>query len=208
MSNFKISYMQTVSNEGIYDNDPNDTGGETVFGISRNNFPKWAGWAIVDKYKAQYGAFSKAFLNALSSDPEIASLRETWYKENFWDKFGLDNITDYSLAYEIFDQSVNLGTGRTTQLLQQALNSLNYNYQFGSDLIVDGSVGPATRQRLQDVGNNIKYTDVLRKAMDGLQVSHYVNLGNSNSGRSDYRKYVRGWLMSRVGKYNEQGLVA
>lgn len=208
MSNFKISYIQVVGLEGVYDNDPNDTGGETVFGISRNNFPNWAGWSIVDGYKTQYGSGSGAFLNALAADQTLASLRETWYKENFWDKFGLDNITDYSLAYEIFDQSVNLGVGKATQLLQQALNALNYNYQFGSDLIVDGAVGPATRQRLSDVGNNPKYTEVLRKAMDGLQVGHYINLGNSNSGRSNYRKYVRGWLLNRIGKYNEQGLVA
>ena len=208
MSNFKISYIQVVGLEGVYDNDPNDTGGETVFGISRNNFPNWAGWSIVDGYKAQYGAGSNAFLNALAADQTIASLRETWYKENFWDKFGLDNVTDYSLAYEIFDQSVNLGVGKATQLLQQALNALNYNYQVGSDLTVDGAVGPATRQRLSDVGNNPKYTEVLRKAMDGLQVGHYINLGNSNSGRSNYRKYVRGWLLNRIGKYNEQGLVA
>ena len=92
--------------------------------------------------------------------------------------------------------------------MQQALNALNYNYQFGSDLLVDGAVGPATRQRLADVGNNPKYTEVLRKAMDGLQVSWYITLGNSNAGRSDYRKYVRGWLLNRMGKYNEQGLVA
>lgn len=208
MSNFKISYAQVVGIEGVYDNDTNDTGGETVFGISRNNFPNWAGWSIVDQYKSQFGAGSTAFLNALSGDQRIAELRETWYKDNFWDKLGLDSINDYSLAYEIFDQSVNLGVGKTTQLLQQALNALNYNYQFGSDLVVDGAVGPATRQRLMDVGNNSKYTEVLRKAMDGLQVGWYINLGNSNSGRSNYRKYVRGWLLNRIGKYGEQGLIA
>ena len=208
MSNFKICFPQVVSLEGVYDNDPNDTGGETVFGTSRNNFPNWKGWAIVDKYKSMYGAGTSSFLAALKSDKQLAEYSEDWYKSEFWDKFGLDSIQDYSLAYEIFDQSVNLGVGRATKFLQQALNALNYNYQFGSDLLVDGAVGPATRQRLSDVGNNTKFTEVLRKAMDGLQVSHYINLGNSSSGRSDYRKYVRGWLLNRIGKYNEHGLVA
>lgn len=206
-SNFIMCFYQVLGHEGVYDNDPNDTGGETVFGVSRNNFPNWEGWAIVDRYKLQYSTSSSTFIDALNSDAKLSALKEQWYKTNFWDVFELDNLNDFSLAYEIFDQSVNLGVGRTTQFIQMACNALNYNYVFGSDLSVDNAIGPMTRRRLADIGNNPQYTDVLRKALDGLQTYHYVNLGKDQSGRSNYRKYMRGWLGSRVGKFGQQGQV-
>lgn len=207
MSSFNTVYNQVVQHEGVYSNDSNDTGGETVYGVSRNNFPKWSGWRIVDAYKKDLGVSSKEFKKALEQDIELHAEVQSWYKENFWDKFDLDQVQDYSLAYEIFDQAVNLGVGRATRHIQQAINALNYQYVFGSDLVVDGLIGPNTRMKLKDVGNNAKYTDVLRKALDGLQVAHYINLGNSTSGKSNYRKYTRGWLLNRVGKYTEEGRV-
>jgi lysozyme family protein len=39
----------TLRNEGYYVNDKDDSGGETYRGISRVNFPKWAGWAIEEE---------------------------------------------------------------------------------------------------------------------------------------------------------------
>lgn len=206
MNHFDTAYEQVVQHEGVYSNDPNDTGGETVFGVSRNNFPKWEGWAIVDAHKRNH---TTAELRAyLRNNEEILALVKEWYKVNFWNKFGLDDIKDYSLAYEVFDQSVNLGVGRTAGFVQESVNALNYQNRFGSDIAVDQKVGPMTRLRLREVGNDPKYTECLRRALDGLQVGHYIRLANSKSTRSDYRKYIRGWLLNRVGKYNEEGLVA
>lgn len=206
MDNFDIAYAQVVQLEGVYSNDSNDTGGETVYGISRNNFPNWKGWKVVDSYK-EAGAFGKELIEVLKQDTDLHKEVKSWYKENFWDKFNLDDIQDYSLSYEIFDQAVNLGVSRTTKHIQQAINALNYQYIFGSDLVVDGLIGPNTRMKLKDAGKNAKYIDPLRKALDGLQTYHYISLGNSTSGKSNYRKYTRGWLINRVGKYTEDGKV-
>ncbi len=46
---FDIAVDQTLDHEGTWSNDPNDTGRETVFGVSRGNFSNWAGWKIVDQ---------------------------------------------------------------------------------------------------------------------------------------------------------------
>lgn len=205
MSNFDIAYSQVVALEGTYSMDPNDTGGETVFGISRNNFPKWSGWETVDRLKNNYAGDKKAFLAALNQDMLLSIEVKNWYKKEFWDKFDLDSISNYSLSYEIFDQAVNLGVSRTTGHIQLAINALNYNHVFGADLVVDRKIGPMTRLKLTDVGNNVRYTEALRKALDGLQVNHYITLGTTSNSKSDYRKYTRGWLLNRVGKYNEQG---
>ena len=53
MSDFNIAYAKTGHAEGGYANNPDDSGGETVQGISRNNFPKWRGWMIVDLEKGK-----------------------------------------------------------------------------------------------------------------------------------------------------------
>ena len=206
--NFDVACDQTIKNEGVYDFDPNDTGGETVFGVSRNNFPKWQGWAIVDKYKSVLGSTTSNFRNALKADEALMGLVRAWYKSEFWNPFSLDDIEDYSLAFEVFDQAVNLGRSKVTQHIQKACNALNYKYAFGSDLGIDGLIGPLTRRRFVSIANDRKYTEVMRRALDGLQVSHYIALGLSSSAKSDYRKYTRGWLLNRVGKYNAAGLVA
>ena len=39
--------------EKLYSNNPQDAGGETVWGIARNKHPEWGGWPIVDQLKNQ-----------------------------------------------------------------------------------------------------------------------------------------------------------
>ena len=196
MANFNISHSITAANEGVYDNNPNDTGGETVFGVSRNNFPSWAGWAIVDKYATQYGRGSSDFKQALKTDTALAVLVRDWYKINFWDKFDLDKLNSQPLANEIFDQAVNVGVGQATKFIQRAFNAFNYNYKFGADLVVDGKVGPQTRIALTTLGNNVEYADVMRKAIDAQQGTFYIELGLKNNS---YRTFTRGWFRTRVG---------
>jgi hypothetical protein len=55
MSDFNISYSITMGNEGPYDNDPTDVGGETYWGIARKYHPDWDGWKIIDSYKTKPG---------------------------------------------------------------------------------------------------------------------------------------------------------
>lgn len=196
---FERACSKTLNLEGVYSNDLNDTGGETAFGISRNNFPHWEGWKIIDDLKKIHGTGSN-FITALNLNDELNVLVKNWYKQEFWNPFQLDSIRDPSLAFEIFDQSVNLGRKQTTLLIQRACNALNYNNMFGPDLDVDGLVGPSTRSRLQAIGNDTRYTECLRRALDGLQVNHYISLGLKTNSRSNYRKYMRGWLLNRIGE--------
>ena len=113
---------------------------------------------------------------------------------------------DGQATYPWFTDFV-LGQAGINGGMGSSCNSFGPN-AFGADLGIDGRIGPLTRLRFIAVANNPKYTDVLRRALDGLQVWHYINLGLSKSSKSDYRKYTRGWLLNRVGKYDEQGLVA
>ena len=113
MASFKEAWLITAHNEGGYANVKNDRGGETYMGIARNFFPKWAGWAIVDKHKPlKHNAFIK--------DEKLHSLVESFYEENFWNPINANKIADQDLANQAFDMAVNAGVGAAKNLLKQS----------------------------------------------------------------------------------------
>lgn len=187
MSNFNRAFDQLLSIEGSYANDPADSGGETVCGIARKHWPAWEGWAIVDWLKAKSG-----FPGNLSSSLDLQGFVHSFYKREFWDKFNLDDVS-YSLGHEIFEQSVNLGISRTSRHLQEVLNALNYNQQWGVDLKVDGKFGPASRSRL-DLALKAGRFKAVQYGINGLQCAYYIELANS---RPSQRKFTNGWLSQR-----------
>ena len=116
MAEFLTAYNITAANEGTYDNHPRDTGGETVFGVARNSFPKWEGWELVERLAAESGVSdytkrkgNKTFYAALEGNIALRNMVKALYKSSFWDIFELDKIDSQELANEIFDQAVNLG---------------------------------------------------------------------------------------------------
>lgn len=110
MANFITAYKLTAGNEGGYVNDSDDKGGETYCGITRKNFPKWAGWVIVDEYPMHTGDI----LHSLDD------LVITFYKTNFWDKIGGDDFEDQDLANQVYDSSINIGIEETLKLFKQS----------------------------------------------------------------------------------------
>jgi len=187
MADFEIAYPKLSLAEGLYSNDPDDSGGETVCGIARVFWPKWSGWSIVDATKKMAG-----FPGSLKSSAPLIAAVHAFYRERFWDRFCLDAF-DQPLAFELFEQAVNLGEGRMVKYLQQALNALNYNNKFGMDLVVDGAFGPQSLLRLKQLVADGR-ARALQYGMNGLQCAYYVSLGLSNSAK---RKYTSGWLTQR-----------
>jgi lysozyme family protein len=187
MADFASAYPKLHLVEGLYSKDPNDSGGETVCGISRVFWPRWAGWAIVDGAKKKSG-----FPGNLKTEQVLTVAVQAFYRENFWDRFCLDEV-DQSLAYELFEQAVNLGEGRMVRHLQQTLNALNHQNRFGEDLFVDGAFGPKSLQRMRQVVNDGR-SRALQYGVNGLQCAHYINTGLSNLSQ---RKYTSGWLAQR-----------
>lgn len=88
--------------ESGYVNDPQDKGGETIFGISRRYWPQLSLWAAVDELK------SKSLLNKVS---------EEMLKSKFKNEIRMvyqvyANVVDSKLdnLYQRFDFAVNAGT--------------------------------------------------------------------------------------------------
>ena len=113
MADFKTAYALTFKNEGGYANVEGDNGGETYCGITRKNFPAWEGWHIIGNYQPLRNG-------QLINNTELFFLVDEFYKENFWDKLGLDQMADQDLANQVFDMAVNAGVGEALKLLRQS----------------------------------------------------------------------------------------
>ncbi len=100
-----------LGNEGGYVNDPDDSGGETNFGISKRSYPD------ID-------------IKALTRSEAI----EIYYMD-FWLKQSYRDLYYAPLTIKSFDMSVNMGPRQANKLLQEAANTM------GEDLDVDGCLG-------------------------------------------------------------------
>lgn len=79
--------------EGGYDNNPNDKGGETNFGISKRRYPN-------EDIKAMTVDRAKEL-----------------YRKDFWEKLCCDQLPS-PLAIAVFDAAVNQGEGAAARMLQ------------------------------------------------------------------------------------------
>ena len=103
MADYKSAIAKVLVTEGGYVNDPDDAGGETYRGIARNFWPHWKGWSIIDNAKG----FN--FPNCLSLISNLQDAVIEFYKENFWDKVGGDQIASQTIADNLVDSAVNEG---------------------------------------------------------------------------------------------------
>ena len=118
-----------------YNNDGTDYGKETMGGISRNFWPNWIGWAMVDAAKKK-----PDFPKSLVSNKELYNLIIDFYDVNFWDKIGGDGIKSESISTMLVKAAVHEGvvpgikraesivhlpeTGKASEILKTKLNLL------------------------------------------------------------------------------------
>lgn len=168
-----------IAKEGGYVNDPRDSGGETIWGITLDT-------------ARRYG-----YQGAMKSMTREQAI--TIYRSRYWVQPGYDLVAKLSekVAAELFDTGVNMGVGRAGLFLQQALNALNMNGSLYADILEDGDVGPGTRKALSAFlarrGNAGEV--VLLKALNVLQGAFYIDLAR---GRPKDEAFVYGWLANRV----------
>lgn len=136
MADFLHSYKLTADSEGGYSNDPKDAGGETYRGISRKDWPTWAGWPLLDKLKPlKHGQ--------VVNDADLESQVRIFYRQNFWGKIQGDLINSQKVADSIYDWYVNAGT-HATKAVQTVLG-------FTGDE-VDGRIGAGTLKAINAKG--------------------------------------------------------
>jgi lysozyme family protein len=182
MADFKLAYFKTMGHEGGYVNNVHDRGGETYKGIARKMNPSWEGWPLIDSYKK-----AADFKRLMERDEFLENLVRLFYKSNYWDPIGLDQIKFQSIAEELFDTAVNMGVSIAIKFLQEALNLLNRNQKDFKDISVDGALGSKTLESFLAYPNQT----AMLKTLNGLQFTRYRNICSSDPSQE---VFFHGWL--------------
>ncbi len=165
--------------EGKYSNNPSDSGGKTMYGIT------------------------EATARAEGYDGDMKDLpidiAKSIYYERYWKPLLLDDITvlSGSIASELFDTAVNQGVGKASKYLQRCLNSLNRQGLDYVDIKLDGYVGKQTLAALRSYLNRrgVEGELVMLRCLNCLQGAFYINLAEIREKDEDF---LYGWVLKRV----------
>jgi len=169
MALFTVAVERLLEKEGGYVNDPNDPGGETMWGLSTRRYPE------LD-------------IRSLSRD-DASRL----YQRDFWNPL-YDRIETQALGTKLLELTVHLPHGDTrpfyetdmtgVRLVQQALHVLGHTVE------VDGRFGPQTLLAVR-----LMNPHALLEAVKVQQVKHYAQLVAANQS---LRPFLLGWLRRAV----------
>lgn len=166
--------------EGGYVNHPSDRGGETC-------------WGITEKVARAYG-----YKGDMKDLPRPVA--QSIYRSAYWEELGLDRVALYassSLAAELFDIAVNMGTSVPGSWLQRLLNALNRGGRDYPDILADGRIGTMTINALSTFlklrGN--AGDQVLIKGIEVLKGGRYIALAEGDASQEDF---LFGWLANRI----------
>ncbi len=185
MADYQKALKHTLSIEGGYGNDPEDSGGETYKGVARNYHPEWAGWAIIDEYKIK-----NIDVDAWERNDHLQGLVRAFYKMEYWDCFVADDIPSLAIAMELFDTAVIMGRRVSTKFLQRCLNVLNKQAVLYPDITSDGRFGGITLRTLkQCLSEGLEKK--LYNSMNALQGAAFIEMTEKDPVKE---KWFKGWL--------------
>lgn len=170
--------LLTIDREKGVSNNPDDSGGLTKDGITA-------------KVAKEYG-----YNDVLKmTDDQIKNL----YLKIYYLKPNINLVGEVSetIAKELFDTGVNIGTKRPITWLQNNLNFLNNKQQYYNDIIVDGLLGKKTITALNAlIAERGKDTveKVLYNQLNALQGAYYYSLCSANQ---KYETFYFGWIRNR-----------
>ena len=161
--------------EGGYSNDPDDAGGETMYGITRAT------------------ARANGYAGAMRDLPR--ALAKDIYRQRYVVAPGFDAVGKLSatIGSELVDTGVNMGPAVAARFLQRALNALNRRQSDYSDIVVDGVAGARTRAALAAflARRGAEGEARLLLLLNALQGARYVELCE---GRQANEQFLYGWL--------------
>lgn len=169
-----------IDREGGYANHPADRGGPTCWGIT------------------QAVARAQGYEGPMRDLPRAEA--EAIYRRLYWMRPAFDRIARHSptIAAELFDTGVNMGSGVAIGFLQRALNALNRNARDYPDIMVDRHIGPRTEAALAAfIKSRGPMADiVVLRALEALQGERYIALAER---RPSQEAFLYGWLANRIG---------
>ncbi len=175
MADFKLFWPILLKQEGYYSNAKNDSGRETWEGISRNNYPSWTGWSIIDSYKGKPN-----FPSILKLDIVLQSKVIAFYKTSQWDIIEGDLITNQSIANFIADWGVNSGMSVPVKHVQKTLG-LNDDGKVGAHTItaINAADGQSLFNQLKQQRIDFYHAVVAAHPEDKEFLSNWLERTNS-----------------------------
>lgn len=168
-----------IAVEGGYVNDPNDSGGETMYGVT-------VAVARADGYTGPMKNLPRERAYSI-------------YARTYWDANRLSDVEALSpqIAEEMADTGVNCGVAVAALFLQRSLNVLNRQGKDYADIRADGKVGPGTIAALRAYLNKRgkEGEKVLFRMLNALQGARYVELAEK---REKDETFIYGWFLNRV----------
>ena len=174
-----ITAVLTV--EGGYVNHPNDPGGETNHGITKD--------------VARAGGYTGP-MRDLTKEQAIDI-----YADKYVARPGFTGIVERSfhVGEETVDTGINAGPPRAARWFQESLNHFNERGRIYPDIAEDGRIGPASLAAYDALkrrrGAKLACELVL-KAMDAKQAAHYMALGGKDR---TFEAFMVGWFRTRIG---------
>jgi lysozyme family protein len=170
--------------EAGYVNDPNDLGGETNCGITKET-------AYDPAYRDLWDHFG--WDGNMKTLPK--ELAYAIYTRGWWNKMLLDDVLEFypMLADRLFDFAINAGRVNCGKAFQRVLNALNRQQKDYPDLVVDGGVGNVTIQAFKAyvTKNGAEGAAKLTMMMFSMQNYHYVAISEA---REKNETFTNGWV--------------
>lgn len=155
MANFLVADSITAKTEAGYNSGNGEA--ETAMGIDRGANPHWNGWVIVDGYKPCTAAEMN---HALLGNANFMPLVHSFFKANYWDALKLDFVSNQQVADNLFDCSINQGSGIAARFMQQA-----------SGVKFDGVIGPQTLNAINNGNDEAIYNTINQLRRERYEVS-------------------------------------
>jgi lysozyme family protein len=179
MNRIQTIIENTIGKEGRYSNNPKDSGGETMWGIT----------AAV--------ARANGYTGAMKNMPRETAV--DIYTHEYFIAPGYDKVLarSASIAEELFDTGVNMHPLTASRFLQRALNALNRGQVDYPDVVVDGKFGAGSLKsfdaflKLRGAQGEV----VLLRILNAMQCARYVELAET---RVKDKEFVFGWVLNRV----------
>jgi lysozyme family protein len=171
MSDFESAIPTILRHEGGFNNDPQDAGGATNFGVSL----RWlkAQGLLEDLEQQDRTQDEIAVVKQMTQD-QAAAL----YKAYWWNPYNYGAIDSQLVATKIFDTAVNLGAPRAHRIVQACLGFPQEQR--------DGILGPKTMAEINAAG-----AAPLVVQIQNMQAAFYRQLVAVNPAR---QKFLQGWL--------------
>ena len=171
MSTFEDAIPTILRHEGGFNNDPQDAGGATNFGVSL----RWLkAQGLLEDLEQEDRTQDEIVVIKSMTQEQAAAL----YKSYWWNPYNYGAIDSQLVATKIFDCAVNMGAPRAHRIVQVALG-------FTQDQR-DGILGVKSMAEINAAG-----AAPLVVQIQNLQAAFYRQLVAANPARA---KFLNGWL--------------